>query len=59
MSYRAAEVVRDLTAHPVPTSRRGQGCHAAAQAARRPVQPGPERLQGWGTRSSMGSLTTE
>ena len=33
-----------------------QGCPPPAQAAQGPIQPGFERLQGWGTTASLGSL---
>ena len=42
--------------HPNPC--RGQGCPPPAQAAQGPIQPGLERLQGWGTTASLGSCAS-
>ena len=46
----------DLKDHSVPTLCHGQGCPPPAQAAQGPIQPGLERLQGWGTTASLGIL---
>ena len=39
-----------------PNPCHGQDCHPPAQAAQGPIQPGLERLQGWSTTASLGSL---
>ena len=41
-----------------PNPCRGQGCPPPAQAAQGPIQPGLERLQGWGTTASLGSCAS-
>ena len=43
---------------PSPTPCCGQGCPPPAQAAQGLIQPGLERLQGWGTTASMGSCAS-
>ena len=42
---------KDFKAHPVPIPCQGLGCHPLDQAAQGPIQPGSERLQGWGIHS--------
>jgi len=45
-------VGRDLKDHQVQSLFRGQGCPPQAQAAHGLIQPGFERLWGWGTHRS-------
>ena len=57
---RTAQVGRDVKDRPVPTPSCAEGCwllhEAPAQAARGPIRPGLEHLQGRGTHSRPGSL---
>ena len=48
-------VRRGLKDQLVPTPQPWAGSHPSAQAAQGPIPPGIERLQGWGTHSSLGS----
>ena len=54
--HRMAWVEKDHNAHPVPTPCSVQGRQPAAQAAQSHIQPGLERLQGWGIHTSLGNL---
>ena len=42
----------------IPTPSHGQGCPPPGEAAQGPIQPGLERLQGWGTTASLDSCAS-
>jgi len=44
----------DLKDHLIPTSCHGQGCQPPDQVAQGPIQPGLERLMGWGIHNLSG-----
>ena len=49
----------EVTSQPMlPNPCHEQGCPPPAQAAQGPIQPGLERLQGWGTTASLGSCAS-